>query len=40
MAMFTGQEDILNLTLIISKEVGALQDAQQKIAELTKVIKR
>ena len=40
MAMFTGQEDILSLTLIISKEVGVLQDAQQKIAELTKVIKR
>ncbi len=35
MAMFTGQEDILNLTLIISKEVGVLQDAQQKTAELT-----
>ena len=40
MAKFTGQEDILNLTLIISKEVGVLQDAQQKIAELTKIIKR
>ncbi len=33
MAMFTGQEDILNLTLIITKEAGVLQDPQQKIAE-------
>ena len=40
MAIFTGQEDILNLTLIISKEVGVLQDAQQKTAELTEAIKR
>ena len=27
-AIFTGQEDILNLTLFILKEVGVLQDAQ------------
>ena len=39
-AIFTGQEDILNLTLFILKEVGVLQDAQQKTAELTEVIKR
>ena len=38
MAKFTGQEDILNLTLIISKEVVIIQDAQQKKAELNEII--